>query len=276
MRLDEDMRPRRFPIGGWMIVVGIIVLAIGIISLVAVGGIGHYIKYEDVLVEEQAENVTKIKIDSASVDIKIVNGGQTDKITYEGKDVPTDYIGFEIDGDTAKIYKKKKSFSIIGFGSLNMFGKETKITLTVPDKLYDELDMDAGAGTIKLDGFKVEKADLDCGAGDFSAENCKFDKLDMDCGAGNIDILDCEIGSLDLDCGAGNVKFSGKLTEKGKIDCGAGDVDIRIDGAYMDYDLDVDKGIGDVNIEKGSAQGTGADIPLDIDCGAGDVDISFK
>ncbi|GEM_PF-6570182 len=253
--MDENMRPKHFPVGGWMIVIGVIVFIIGIVSFKVTGGIEHYIDFTDVNYTENADSLKAIDLDIGAAEMEIYTSKDSKDLVFTAENFVESEYGYEFKDGVFRIYSKR-NVHIYGIPMLGSGMKTTKMTLVVPEKVYEKLDLDIGAGDLRVGGISVKEADLDIGAGKFTAEGFVVD-------------------DLDLDLGAGDASYQGEINASGDIDCGTGDVDIRLAASYADYDIDFDKGVGNVDINKGSMDGTGRDIKLKIDCGVGDVDVTF-
>ncbi|MBR1764528.1 MAG: DUF4097 family beta strand repeat protein [Ruminococcus sp.] len=253
--MDENMRPKHFPVGGWLIIVGVVILIIGIIFWKVSGGAEKYIPLSTVSEELDAGDLTGIDIDVGTCKLT-VKTHQSDKVMIEATDFPKDEYGYKVEDGVFKIYSKR-NVHVIGLSSMGLPGRSTEMTVTVPEKVYDLFELDLGAGEADISGISARTADLDLGAGNVKLEDFVIDKLD-------------------IDCGTGDLKYTGEINESGDIDCGTGNVELKLSASYSDYTLDIDKGIGSVDINKGSAPATGRDIKLDIDCGIGNVTLSFE
>ena len=203
-----------------------------------------------------ADSLKAIDLDIGAADMEIISSKDSKELVFKAENFVESEYGYELEDGVFRIYSKR-NVHIYGVPLIGTTNKDTKMTLIVPDKVYDELDLDIGAGSLKIGPLSARKADIDVGAGDFEAHGLVAD-------------------DLDLDTGAGDLYYEGEINASGDIDCGTGDVDIRLAASYADYDIDVDKGVGNVDINKGSMEGTGRNIELKIDCGVGNVDITFE
>ena len=122
--------------------------------------------------------------------------------------------------------------------------------------------MNLGAGKVDINSLNVlSKAKIDGGAGDLS-------------------IIKSDIHNLDLDMGVGKLLLESKLTGNNKIDSGVGKMDLTLIGTLDDYQISLDKGIGNASINGVSMvdkniYGTGLN-KIDIDGGIGSIDVNFK
>ncbi|WP_019680415.1 DUF4097 family beta strand repeat-containing protein [Ruminococcus flavefaciens] len=116
----------------------------------------------------------------------------------------------------------------------------------------NDLKIECGAGEVTVSQIRCKNANIDCGAGSFNiiAMNCE-DKLDIDGGAGEIRILETVLGGLDLDQGVGEFSFRGTINGDIDADGGVGEMTFNLtnpagdfEGKNSKYKLDIDTGIG--------------------------------
>ena len=150
-----------------------------------------------------------------------------------------------------------------------------RVTLTVPDKEFDRIKLELGAGEATVDGLKAKNAEIHTGAGDFNSKNFNVsDDLEIEHGVGRAVFEDYDAGKIDIESGIGELIFSGYVRKGMDAECGIGEVDMTVYGSSSDYDIDAKSGIGSVNIERNGGDGK-EDIPFDIEGGIGEVNIRF-
>lgn len=214
------------------------------------------------------QNIEIIDIDIASSNIEIKSGNEF-KIEADTKNELTCK---EVNG------KLKVEEDNNWFINSNLSGN---IVIYIPEGIIlRELDLDTGAGEIKVENIKAEKFDLDQGAGLLKIINSKFDKIDIDGGAGKIEVDSSELNNLDLDCGAGKVEIESKITGNSKISAGVGEINLSLIGNKEDYQITAEKGIGSIRIENqecssNTVYGTG-DNKIKIEGGIGSIIIEYK
>ena len=156
-----------------------------------------------------------------------------------------------------------------------------KITIYVPETtILEEIDLDTGAGEIKLENINARKLDLDQGAGIVKIINSKFEKTDIDGGAGKIEINSSKLNNLELDCGAGKVEVESEITGNSKISAGIGEIDIILLGDKENYNITAEKGIGNIKIENqecnsNTTYGIGNN-KIKVEGGIGNITIEYK
>lgn len=107
-----------------------------------------------------------------------------------------------------------------------------------------------------------------------------FQTADIGAGAGEVDIEELIADSLKIELGAGELNYSGTLTGFSRIDYGIGEAQLSLTGSEKDYQISLDKGVGEATINgmkmgDNSLYGTGTN-QIEIDGGVGEIDISFQ
>jgi len=214
------------------------------------------------------ENVDTLDIDIASSNIEIKTGNEF-KVEASTK---KDLICKQVDGKL-KIEEKTSWFihnTLMG-----------DVVIYVPlGTILKEIDLDTGAGEIKLENIQAESLDLDHGAGVLKISNCNFNKTDIDGGAGEIEILGSRLNNLDLDCGVGKVKMEAYVTGNSKLSAGIGKIHLTLLGDKEDYQITADKGIGSIKIENqecssNTTYGSGYNR-IKIEGGIGSIIVDYK
>jgi len=161
--------------------------------------------------------------------------------------------------------------------------KENKtLTLFVPeDFVFDVVSINNGAGDININILNAKNLFLDLGAGNVNMSNINVNReAEINGGAGDLDIKDSNINNLELDLGVGNVNLTSVLRGESEINTGVGETKINVLGKIEDYELEIDKGIGNVTVDGVSINseyryGHGLNH-IDIDGGMGNIDVTFQ
>lgn len=213
-------------------------------------------------------NIERLDIDLIASNITIKQGTE-----FKVEASTTGTLSSKVINGKLKLEETKKWFI-----QNNYIGE---VTVYIPTTLVlKELDLDAGAGTVKIEDITAEKVDLDQGAGVFKIEKCNFNKTDIDGGAGKVEIISSKLNNLDLDCGAGKVELEAQITGDSKVSAGIGEIDIILIGTEEDYKINAEKGIGSIKIDgkecnSNTTYGTGHNR-INIDGGIGAIYIQFK
>lgn len=276
----DDMKPKRIHFGTVMIFVGLIIFIIGIVWWSRTG-VSKYYNFTDINKSFDGSSVQNLKLDFETADVKI-NAYNGSEIKVEGKNVIDDNYTIEQSGDTFKItvkqtpWYKSKAFFQINIGSVKT--PETQFTVSIPDKLYKTLEFTSGVGSYEISSIHCESAVIDLAVGDGTLKDIVCTgKADIDTGVGDCDFTDCTFAETELDCGVGDITYNGKLIGKLDINGGVGDCTLNIDGLRGDYDIDADKGVGDLSIHGDKKKSSLTErIPITIDAGVGDITLRFN
>jgi len=260
MGLDREMRPKKFPASLIIMLIGLAVCVVGVIWW-ATTDIGKYLDLKDVSIVQPMNDIKNLNISVGIAEVEIKTGG--DKIVIEGTCLQDGFYRFGTQGDTYYIEPYKNiEFSIFSINNTPFLIPEKyrpKVTVTIPDVLFDKIVFDQGVGSSEVVGLKTKEMEIDVGVGEATFSDMYIEDR------------------FDVDVGVGKLKFAGDVKGAMDIDVGIGDADFYFDGYYNDYDIDCDKGIGDLDIDRGNTSvGGDAGIPIKIDLGIGDMDIRFK
>ena len=116
-------------------------------------------------------------------------------------------------------------------------------------------------------------------------EGCIFEEVDMEIGAGQAEISDLCAEALDIEVGAGQAELVNLDVKYLNATAGAGQITAELVGSEKDYNYDAECGIGEIVIGDNSYGGfgrdthvenPGADRVLDIECGVGQIEIEFQ
>lgn len=158
---------------------------------------------------------------------------------------------------------------------------KSKLVISLPkDMEFENFVVDAGAGRIEIDSIIAHKLDFNLGAGQVTINNLKVSgEAEIEGGAGEFVVKGGSITNLDFDMGVGRALISAEILGKSDIDAGVGELEIDLVGKKDDYQIFVDKGIGNIRIDgdnfnTNSVYGDGIN-KIDIDGGVGSIKIEF-
>lgn len=225
-----------------------------------------------------SENLERISVDTnyaikkMNIDIK---GAHLIIEDSEEFYIETNNSYIKVDQNKDEITIKEKSHS--WFRNNN----ESKLIIHLPSSIvFEKFYLDAGAGKIDISNIKAEDVDLELGAGQViigKIETSKKTKING--GAGEFIIKSGTLTNLDFDMGVGHTEIEASILGNSDIDAGVGELNINILGDEKDYEIEVDKGIGNIEIDGrsiGSNTKTGNGFnKLDIDGGVGRITIDF-
>ncbi len=211
---------------------------------------------------------TSISINLSGAELEIKSG---DKFAVETNHK---YLKCEEKGDILKISETRSLFASHSGGM--------KVILTVPqDKIFDYVDISAGAGSVTIDELSSNMLDIEVGAGELKAQRLDAaQKAEIDGGAGSVTIKGGRLNNADIDMGVGELNLTSELSGKSSIDYGIGETNIELLGSDNDYKIELDKGIGEAFLDgkkmsDDSVYGAGENF-IEIDGGIGELNIKFN
>lgn len=214
-----------------------------------------------------SDSVGILQLDISASAVKIVKG--------ESFIVATDNSEIEVNenGSVLKISEKKR---------IGVFNSDRLIIISVPeDKVFERVNISAGAGEIKAEILKSCVLNMNLGAGDIVIDEISIsERASVNTAAGELIVKSGNINDLDMDLAVGDVNLKTELTGKTEIDCGVGDIDISLPGNADDYSVEIDKGISSAKLngkemKDETVYGRGKNI-IEIDGGAGDISIETE
>ena len=213
-------------------------------------------------------DVASLSVNISAAELEINTG---DKFAVETNHK---YLKCEEKDDILKISETRPLFA--------SHSKGMKVILTIPkERIFDYVDVRAGAGTVTIDELSSNMLNIELGAGKLTAQrlNALYD-AEIDGGAGSVTIKDGNLCNADIDMGVGELNLTGELSGKSSIDYGIGETNLVLLGESDDYKIKLDKGIGKAFIDgkkmsDDSVFGAGENY-IEIDGGVGELNIIFK
>lgn len=156
------------------------------------------------------------------------------------------------------------------------------LTIYVPvGTVFDNVNIKTGAGRFTVDSLSAATIGFELGAGDVTISKLIAEKsANIEGGAGRITISDGAIKNLDLEMGLGQLNLTAALTGDCNLDSGVGEMNVTLLGSKDDYELDIEKGIGNItvdgkNVTDFGSSGNGAN-EVDIHGGVGAINVRFN
>lgn len=156
------------------------------------------------------------------------------------------------------------------------------VLLIIPENYrFDRVELETGAGTIRIDKLDTLRLDLDLGTGETTLDALYVsENADIDSGAGRLTIGTGSIRDLDLDLGVGEARITAQLLGNSKIDCGVGSTALTLLGSQEDYTVKVETGLGQATVAGVTAHGeqrfgSGSQY-VSLDGGVGSIRVDFQ
>lgn len=229
--------------------------------------------------------VKKTKITEASVkDLQLEIGGCLFQIK-QSEDMAF-YVEYKGTGKSQAYMKDDVLFvKALNANSIDFTEKENCFTLYIPkDVLFDETELQLGAGKMQLDNLQAKKMKIELGAGQILAKDFEVSELEMKVGAGEIDLEEAKLGEVKIEVGAGNCTIKGSVNEKVEAECAMGNITLKLKGKEEDFDYELECVSGNLKVGdmeySGLAKGTevdnDADKKLDLQCVMGNIEVVFE
>ena len=155
------------------------------------------------------------------------------------------------------------------------------MTVYIPkDALLENVDITTGAGRVTVTQLSAERLHWVLGAGQAEVQNLTVTRsADIHGGTGEITISDGALRDLELEMGIGQLNLCAALTGESELSLGIGESNITVIGDKNDYQLDIEKGLGEMTLDGmsiGNIKEYGNGIhSIEISGGIGAVYISF-
>ncbi len=159
---------------------------------------------------------------------------------------------------------------------------DSNITVYIPENSkLTNVKIEAGAGKVTIEKLYTDKLNLDLGAGSVKISDINVEKeAKINGGVGKVKIENSLLNNLELDCGVGEFEMTAKLIGNTDIDCGVGRLEVNLIGNENDYKISAKKGLGSFSINSREIQndtkyGNGNNY-IKIDAGVGSTVVKYK
>ena len=249
-------------------IIGGICGAIGMLS----GFFGGWVSGENAAGEMRtyavSGSVENLDLEIGAAALDIVTG---DRFSLESNHK---YLSVKEENHTLKISEEKISFGASYEG--------VTVVLTVPEGfVFEDASIETDAGKVDIQTLSANTLSLDLGAGKTEIGTLIAQtRAKINTGAGKLTILGGQLNDLTLDHGVGKLELTGLLTGQCEVDFGVGDADLTLLGSREDYQIKLDKGLGNATLDgesmnDGSTYG-GGENRIKIDGGVGSIQIMYK
>lgn len=193
-----------------------------------------------------------------SKDFSVDTNNAKIKITYEN--------------GTLKIHEK-------GTPGFNTNDSVLKISLPSTSN-FKTVKIEMGTGKTRIANLNTDILNLNLGDGKNLLEKLEVNtQTKIESGAGLTKIMAGTLNNVDLDLGVGKVFINASILGNSKIECGVGSVELNLLGNQESYQLNVEKGIGSINVankiyNNDDTIGNGKNH-LKIEGGIGNIKVGF-
>ncbi|MGN0649125.1 MAG: DUF4097 family beta strand repeat-containing protein [Oscillospiraceae bacterium] len=210
----------------------------------------------EIKIEKSADNTTKVVKEEGTTEFTVYVKNNTLFVESEWK-----FFGWNsnlgIKENISNIFKNP----VMGISNLG----GGKLTVYVPERMYNTLLVSLNAGTLKVSGIAADKNEINVNAGtfDYRALNTEAEFLGVTINAGNAEISGLNPREYRLDESAGDLCIR-NLTGFGSVDISAGKTDLIYDSFNGDIQIGVSAGTLNMYVP----DNTSAEINVDKSAGS--------
>ncbi len=159
------------------------------------------------------------------------------------------------------------------------------VTLYAPEgHSYGEVEMEAGAGTVYVNGLKAGEVSLEAGAGVIEAKDIQAREMELSVGAGQISLYGMDVESLDAETGLGELTARGRIGADASLACSMGNIELELEGSQQDFNYRLEAAAGEIELGTEHCSGlaserwidNGAGKTLEAECAMGSIQILFQ
>lgn len=172
---------------------------------------------------------------------------------------------------------------------LTVNNKHAVVRILIPAGCtFDDVDIEIGAGTAKIEMSDIacRELDIEVGAGILETDGFTVtDEMDIYIGAGEVIIGGGEYQNADIECGVGNFEMKGTVNHDLSAECGMGNMEIRLNGSEEEYNYTMECSMGNLAVNGKSYAGfageqnmsyPGAKGTIDLSCSMGNLELYFE
>ncbi|MGI6423131.1 MAG: DUF4097 family beta strand repeat-containing protein [Candidatus Dojkabacteria bacterium] len=163
--------------------------------------------------------------------------------------------------------------------SIYFYNENLELIVVLPtNTTLDSIRIDTGAGKMLIEELNCKNATINLGAGGLEVNKIDVtNEIKISGGIGKITIHHGSLNNLEADLGVGKLSAILSLTGKNNINTGIGGLDLELLDSSTNYTFNIEKGIGDIELNEDSIQtgayGNGLHT-VDISGGIGEIEIT--
>ena len=196
------------------------------------------------------------------------------------------YVAYEGKGKSQAYTKGDELYvKVLNNNSTSLGTGENSCILYVPKGVvFDNVDLDLGAGKVNLDTLETKELKLDLGAGQVLSKGLQAEELKVSVGAGDVSLQDADLEKVKIKVGAGNCSIQGEIKDEVDAECALGNITLKLLGEEKDFDYDCDCVSGNITIAGEEYTGIAkemkvdndAEKKMDLECAMGNIEVEFQ
>lgn len=205
------------------------------------------------------------------------------------KDTDDQTIDISISGlGKSNYYVKNDTLYIEGFKGNHVISGHScnEIVVELPKGVkMDQIELEIGAGVLKVENLLAKSADIEIGAGEVIIEGAEIqDYFTAEIGAGRLETRNMKAENVELELSLGECLYQGEIGNNLDAECAMGSMELQLKGNYEDYNYKIECSAGTIDMD-GYSFGAlaaekkidnGAKGTFDISCSMGEIRIGFS
>ena len=145
------------------------------------------------------------------------------------------------------------------------------------------MELTCGAGIAEIDNITANELEIEAGAGEVRVNFADVKKFSANVGAGRVETSEMTAQEVDLELGMGECVYHGTIQRELDAECDLGNMEIMVKGSESDYNYEIECAAG--NIDRGGRSITGlaaekrinnsAPANFELSCNMGNITVSF-
>jgi DUF4097 and DUF4098 domain-containing protein YvlB len=191
----------------------------------------------------KGEDISKIKVDVASADVKVIPGDD-DEITVhfygKGNKKGIDAMKLDVEQNGKDLSIRVKQKGIIFFTNMS-----AHLDISVPQKLYKQLDAKTASGNIKIENLQIDQLKAHAASGDISISDIFSKDINVNVSSGDIYAENVE-GDIKTDTSSGDTYLLlNTIDHDIEMEAASGDIKVEVRNEPNDFTLDYAGSSGD-------------------------------
>lgn len=223
---------------------------------------------------DQSYDITNVKSIVINTDISncSIDTYDGDKIKITGTiGADSKGIDYSLDGDKATV-KEEYYKNIVGI-NVNNNDDISEYKILIPNNYNGDVSVEYGAGSMDIQGIKVDEFNVKGGAGELIVKNVVFNNLNLSSGVGSVNFsLEKKCGDMNIEGGIGETVV--KMKEVGgklKVNGGMGSIDVQVpENAPIYFETSSGIGLNDISDVKTSGDKT---YLFELSVGVGEIKV---
>lgn len=181
-------------------------------------------------------------------------------------------------------YTEGSTFYINAFYKSKWYHKN-KLTLEIPDMVFENADISIGAGSANISSLKSGTLVIDVGAGELAIENLICEYIETSIGMGSVTVKNGSIQNAGFDIGMGSLEYTGTIDCDLSAVVGMGSMELMLNDSQYNHNYTLDASMGTIKLgdteynsflEYDQDIDNNADSTYWLECDMGSIEVIFN